>query len=274
MSSDPTDASDDKKSHATKPLANLYPASQAALTSPAINASGNCLLSQYLTNLPSVLSSFSANSTERQLPADYEPNDFDVVCGRGKGSYDRDGNRTFRLLVARYVDEYEGCETKIEKSRLLERIVAVTKEQNNGQTHFVKYNRTQNRWYEVSNDHAREKVGHTMRVAVASKQEMASSTTSGATNGTKKKDPPPVKAKPSSSLVKHQLLSAGGKPKGPVEANAPTLLDNDIHQRQAMIFRRLAQDHAVAVERLSTRGAGTSSDRQRHGDSKWKGSSK
>jgi hypothetical protein len=30
-----------------------------------------------------------------ELPSDYEPNDYDVVCGRGKGSYNRPGNKPF-----------------------------------------------------------------------------------------------------------------------------------------------------------------------------------
>jgi hypothetical protein len=95
-----------------------------------------------------------------------EPGPYDVVCGRGKGSYNRPGNRLFRELVLEYVPEYMGARSKLDKSIVLNSIIERVQRQGNGTALFVKYDRRSKKWFEIGDDVAREKVGHALREAI------------------------------------------------------------------------------------------------------------
>lgn len=104
---------------------------------------------------------------ESLLPPDYVPKDSDVVCGRGKGTYNRPGNRRFRHLVRQHIPEYMATKTRYEKSILLGLIVDKMHSKECGYAKFVKQDKNK-RWYEISEEQAREKAGHTLREALAS----------------------------------------------------------------------------------------------------------
>lgn len=224
----------------------------------AYGSSDSSLLTTYLQNLPAVLSSFSANSTDKVLPIDFEPSEYDILCGRGKGRYNRSGNRTFRAFVAKYVNEYESCVTKIDKSRLLEKIVDEVKKQHHGSNtesiRFVKYDGKVKRWYEVCNDSAREKVGHTMRVAVAASKGKDIDDSDSSIDNEKKKA-----KRPASSPTGRESQSKAAKKKyhshqDQVESQQvqqqqgdlqqsfpPVVFDSDMFERQSSIFRKLLE---------------------------------
>jgi hypothetical protein len=90
-----------------------------------------------------------------ELPLDYTPSTNDIVCGRGKGSYNRSGNRQMRAIVGTYAADYVAARTKFEKSTILQRIVDDAKDAGG---HFVR--RANNQWYEIMDETAREKVGY------------------------------------------------------------------------------------------------------------------
>lgn len=106
---------------------------------------------------------------------DLELNDNDVVCGRGKGYYNREGNVRFRDIVRSYIPEYTSARTKYEKSRILENIMEVVQSQNNGTTRFVRLDED-GFWVEIAREEAREKVGHAMRELLASQRKKARQT--------------------------------------------------------------------------------------------------
>lgn len=91
----------------------------------------------------------------------FYPSPDDVICARGKEVFNREGNRCFRALVKQqHLQTYSSCVTKMQKSRLVSYIVhTVRKASPNGG--FVK--RMGNRRYAVSDRHAKEKTGQTMR---------------------------------------------------------------------------------------------------------------
>jgi hypothetical protein len=92
------------------------------------------------------------------LPVGYEPSDYDVVCGRGKGSYNRPGNKRFRSIVALHVNEYQTSKTKLDKSIILENLVELVQKQDNGNARFLKYENSPRSWCIMTNDEAKEKV--------------------------------------------------------------------------------------------------------------------
>ena len=95
-----------------------------------------------------------------------EPNEYDIVCGRGKGSYNKPGNKKFRAIVDIYAAEYQQATTKLEKSNVLSKVLDHVKKSGNGGARFIAVNKRGD-WYQVSDDQAREKVGHSIREAVA-----------------------------------------------------------------------------------------------------------
>jgi hypothetical protein len=125
--------------------------------------------------LPPGLASLSATangSDMRLLPLDFEPSEFDVVCGRGKGSYNAPGCKKLRALIREYIPEYTSARSKFDKTTVLSRIVDVVQSQNNYTAKFVKKD-VNGVWCEISNDQAREKVGHTMRETISALRSQA-----------------------------------------------------------------------------------------------------
>ena len=153
---------------------------------------------------------------------EYVPSEYDVVCGRGKGVYNRPGNKRFRRIVQTYVDEYISMKSKVDKSQLLSRIIDKVRAQNNGTAAFIKQNKD-GIWFDIGDEQAREKVGHAIREATG--QRDASST-----NHVAKQDS--IQADESSSLGK--------------QAPAPIFQDMDQpknrRQAKAAIRRQILAD--------------------------------
>ena len=127
------------------------------------------LLSKYLASMPLPNNvDTDTDDSSKMLPKSYQPSEYDVVCGRGKGFYNKPGNRRFRSIVSTYIDDYESCKSKIDKSLILGQIVDRVREQDNGRARFLKYDTKLKCWCVLTNDQAREKVGHAIRECVQS----------------------------------------------------------------------------------------------------------
>lgn len=109
----------------------------------------------------------SMNTNVGQLPEHYSPSDYDVICGRGKPFYRHTGNRRFRLIVAIHLEPYIKALTMLDKSLLVISIVDSLRARNGA---FVKWDRNANRWLDIGNKLAREKVGHALRDAIHSQE--------------------------------------------------------------------------------------------------------
>jgi hypothetical protein len=120
-------------------------------------------LSRYQLALPPAIVSLANRLDQR--PLSRLPDDYDVVCGRGKGNYNREGNKRFRAIVNEHIPVYMAAKTKFEKGLVLNAIIDIVRSQNNGDTRFVKFS-ARNGWIEISDEHTREKVGHVMREAM------------------------------------------------------------------------------------------------------------
>lgn len=100
------------------------------------------------------------NETETCLGKDFEPGEWDVVCGRGKSWMEFVSNRRFRILVAIYLREYFETISRTKKSLIIKTIVTTI--QNAGGHGFVK-KKEDMAWYRISPKEAREKVSHCLR---------------------------------------------------------------------------------------------------------------
>lgn len=94
------------------------------------------------------------------LPLDYEPSKFSVICGRGKGSYQSDGNIHFRALVKSNLERYKEAPGRLEKSFIVSEVLNMIRESCPVGA-FVKYEK--GRWYDLDDTVCREKVGSLFR---------------------------------------------------------------------------------------------------------------
>lgn len=129
--------------------------------------------------VPSAITQMNSQKTTRELGLNYVPNDFDIYCGRGKGFYNRPGNKKFRVLVAAHIRTYVGAKSKVDKSAVLNTIIDEVRSTVDPATgrpaQFIKFTKHTG-WVEIGDDQAREKVGHAMREAIASNNMTTTST--------------------------------------------------------------------------------------------------
>lgn len=102
-----------------------------------------------------------SSSRMNLLPEDFEPGEFDVICGRGKKCYSHIGNDKFRQRVMGMLDEYSKARSKLDKSAVLNDVVEQVRLAS-PQGGFVKQEES-GRWYEVGDFLAREKTSQAFR---------------------------------------------------------------------------------------------------------------
>ena len=102
------------------------------------------------------------------LPINFEPSNYDIICGRGKACYDHIGNRRFRVTADINLHKYMNAASRFEKSLVVNSIVDQIKETSSSTCGgFVKKDPLTGRWYALGDEPSREKIGHTLRVAAA-----------------------------------------------------------------------------------------------------------
>jgi hypothetical protein len=111
------------------------------------------------------LSSSGPRTARSQLPADFKPSVFSVICGRGKDSYDHAGNHHFRELASMYVARYARAASKVDKSEIVSEMVGMI---HKAEGTFCKFE--QGAWYKVGDHYAREKAGALLRDLVQAQQ--------------------------------------------------------------------------------------------------------
>ena len=145
-------------------------------------------LSKYSIAVPSAIASLastSASSATAILDPNYEPGAFDVVCGRGKGAYNRPGNRHFHKIVAECMPRYTQARSKIDKSVILSEIVdrvqSLIDPKTERRAQFVQFSK-KGGWIVIGDDAAREKVGHAMREAMQTREKARLTTCSNSSS--------------------------------------------------------------------------------------------
>jgi hypothetical protein len=92
------------------------------------------------------------------LPGDFIPNNYCVLCGKGKEYFDFVGNRRFRTIVGMNLDRYNRTNDKVGKSTIVSEILRTV---HSAGGIFCRFE--QGVWCQVSEGTAREKVGALFR---------------------------------------------------------------------------------------------------------------
>ena len=90
------------------------------------------------------------------LDANFSPSEWDVLCGRGKECFNWSGNHRFRLIVDRYLEEYQQANTKLKKSMIVADIVDYVRLGNPHEGGFIR--KTNGYWYEIGDEAARKSI--------------------------------------------------------------------------------------------------------------------
>jgi hypothetical protein len=67
--------------------------------------------------------SIPRNQNQGLLPPSFMPNEFSVICGRGKVNSSSPGNRQLKVIAASYLDQYSMAKTKADKSAIVSNII-------------------------------------------------------------------------------------------------------------------------------------------------------
>ena len=89
----------------------------------------------------------------KKLPEGFIPGKMHVLCTKGKDAKEHHANRMLRDLVKANLKEYSECNSKLDRSFVVSRIMKVFKDEGG----FVR--QIKGVWYDIGDRNAREKIG-------------------------------------------------------------------------------------------------------------------
>lgn len=92
---------------------------------------------------------------------------YDVLCGRGKHSFDHDGNRDFRYIIAAVLPDYVSAKSRGAKTAI---VASVMKKVHAQGGRFLRHDSNRNVWYVLNYSQSKDKVGHAIRDATLTKE--------------------------------------------------------------------------------------------------------
>ena len=96
------------------------------------------------------------------MPKSFQPQEYDVICAKGKVAANHSGNGHLRQLVAKYYLDYGNATTRYEKTKVVTTIIEdIRNKCSDYGGGFVKLEN--DRWFEIGENAAREKVGQHLR---------------------------------------------------------------------------------------------------------------
>jgi len=123
-------------------------------------------LAKFQMDLPTAIASMADRMASSQLSGAFEPSEYDVICGRGRGNLKHRGNKRFKAIVQKHLSEYQVAKTKLDKSAVLNLILEEVRKDE-----VVKFvSKDKGKWFEVADEKAREKIGHCIREAAVKHQ--------------------------------------------------------------------------------------------------------
>ena len=150
---------------------------------PSSNSGGNNPIGvpTRLNNLESALSNRSLQDQQNpfSLPDNYMPGPKDICCGRGKRNWNHSGNVAFRSLIQNSVNRYIDAPNKTAKTAV---VVSIVDDIRQSGAYFLKQDDDNGRWYDIGDQQAREKVGHSLRDQVTAQKKNAANDDSISSN--------------------------------------------------------------------------------------------
>lgn len=106
-----------------------------------------------------------SNKEEETTAPETSINLTDVLCGRGKLSFNHVGNRRFRDVISASVSQYNAAESRLEKAKIVNKIVEEIQASGG---RFLRQDEKAGTWHVLNHAQCREKVGHAVRDATSS----------------------------------------------------------------------------------------------------------
>ena len=101
-----------------------------------------------------------SRSSLNMLPMDFEPSNNDVLCGRGNVYSNHYGNQFFGKVIRDNITVYKEATSRPDKIKVVDGIL--DKIRDNG-ARFTKVDTQTERWYELNDVQAHQKIGHAIR---------------------------------------------------------------------------------------------------------------
>jgi len=89
-----------------------------------------------------------------------DPQDSDILAGRGKATYTHPGNKRYLQLINENIERYINETTKVGKTAIVRSVVQILQ---NEQRRFLQRDSKSDTWYELSRRGVLDKVGHSLR---------------------------------------------------------------------------------------------------------------
>jgi hypothetical protein len=162
-----------------------------------------------------------------------EPTPFDVLCGQSRTCANHSGNKRFQAVLDSYASKYEAAKSKQEKMTLTKEIVACIA---NSGGRFLKFK--ENKWIEIANVTARDKVSHALRTKVQSwKRQQASKSSPKKKPTFRKRRPSRRTSAAAPSLAECKTVSFDGS------TSSSTAVMDELLRTQREIFEKLTQSN-------------------------------
>ena len=100
-----------------------------------------------------------------QMPLNFVPSSYDILCGKGRNCIQNVGNQRLRVQIDMNIQRYKKARNKYEKTLIVSEIVEAARSYHpTRKGHFVR--QESGRWVEIGDKAAREKIGHTIRMSI------------------------------------------------------------------------------------------------------------
>mmetsp|Transcript_9085 Transcript_9085/g.19599 ORF Transcript_9085/g.19599 Transcript_9085/m.19599 type:complete len:375 (-) Transcript_9085:122-1246(-) len=207
-----------------------------------------------LMNLPNKMPRNVTYRKRKSLPPGYKPGDFDVCCGRGKRHWNHVGNVRFRRMIQTNVERYMDAPLKNDKTAV---VVSIVDDIRNLGGHFLKEDLRSN-WYDIGDQQAREKVGHSLRDQVSTvnrqkRKEAAMQIFTGQTPQTAAPPPttaaaaPPVSSNSISDMMMNNTMSNNNINNTNINNNAMDYNMNDADDLEPLPLGPPGSDNDVVM---------------------------
>lgn len=165
-----------------------------------------------------------------------EPTQFDVLCGQSRTCANHSGNKRFQSVLDSYATKYEAAKSKQEKMMLTKEIVGCIASSGG---RFLKFK--DNKWVEIANVTARDKVSHALRTKVQSwkRQQVNKSSPKKKATFRKRHSSKRTSASSIPSLAECKTVSFDGS-----TASSSSVMD-ELLRTQREIFEKLTQDNGM-----------------------------